>query len=144
MNMEKELREKSRVAFPFLDIQGPIIDKALKGSKVIDRLCRVLKNICKMSKISLEFEPPLIEYDAASFIAGSLFNKYEIDCRQLSQYRFNPQGERIVCEFIRNKFDSNIVSGIRKKLLPICRYCCKLEVKNVFLHKESSATIFNP
>ena len=87
-------------------------------TKLIPKIMVELKNTYG-SKVS--FEPNIMQDKDFS---NSLMPK--IKCKQLNEYRFNSDGKRIICEFIRNEYGASIAEDIENKLLPICSKCCKL------------------
>lgn len=117
-------RQKSKKLFSNLRIQGPMLKDIPLHSEML-ALLGILWGIEKKLGIAIEVEPSALRKNARLFFSDKAPEGF--GCKQLRQYRFDTRGERIICEFIRNEFDSRITTHLSEKLLPICRCCCKLE-----------------
>jgi len=102
----------SLVKIPTLMIQGPVLKNYLKD---IDLFIDLYIRLSKLhgNAVDIKTEP--------------LMHDNRAECKQLKQYRFNPSGKRIFCEFIRNDVsDKTIpVSYLKRAALAICERCCK-------------------
>ncbi len=131
INFPSSVMENTTKSTSNLKIQGPSFSNPKKNYKKINDLFYDLDNLSKNLKMSIDYEPIVMREDLKSFLNGSLSQKQNLSCKQLRQLRFDSSGERIICEFIRNKHTPEIESELSKNLLPICEYCCKLEVKDL-------------
>ncbi len=112
MDFNNSQKHSSLVKIPTLMIQGPVLKNYLKDIDLfIDLYIRLSKQHGKAVNIKTE---PLIHDNRA-------------ECKQLKQYRFDPSGKRIFCEFIRNTTNDNRipVSYLKMAALAICEKCCK-------------------
>ena len=127
MSLSEQDRAKTKLIFPQIIIQGPKTNKTIRHWNKTKNLICYLNTVAKTRRFNISFEPPWM-LDSILSKDRSTLNYETFTCKQLSQYRFNALGERIICEFIRNKFkeESPYILKLNKTLLPICRTCCKL------------------
>lgn len=130
MNLSKKARIQSMDMVHDLEIKGPFFKKEANDHIKIKTLFEKLNQLSLDSGIKIDLEPKLMKDNPEFFLNGRVFLNNLIFCKQLDQLRFNCIGERIICEFIRNNYSERLSSKIRDNLLPICRYCCKLQLKN--------------
>lgn len=121
---------------PRLKIQGPSIENPAENYQRIAKLFKALEYLEKRNCIFIEFEPSFIKSNLKDFLNDKSLNNRAISCRQIHQYRFDTKGRRIICEFIRNKFNLNTADYLSEDLLPICQRCCKLQL----LSRDERAT----
>jgi MoaA/NifB/PqqE/SkfB family radical SAM enzyme len=126
MSLDKDTRKKSKEIEPYLRIQGPSMDNPAEYYQRISKLFKALEYLEKRKSIFMEFEPFFIRSNLKDFLDDKIICNQAISCKQINQYRFDTKGNRIICEFIRNKFNPKIVGYLNNNLLPICRRCCKL------------------
>lgn len=128
MNLSDSSRKKSEVAMPILKIQGPHLNKCIKKrNEAMNLLYAVGRNTSKENMPEINFEPPAVKISKRNKLYHiESIPKEIIVCRHLHQYRFNSRGERIICEFIRNKYTKKTSDYLVNNLLPICHECCKL------------------
>ena len=117
-------RKEALKIFPYLKIQGPIVKDLPSQSDVINlfQLIKSSKNSCYFI-----FEPYFLNDSPYLFFNLETINYAK--CKQMEQYRFDCSGRRIMCEFLRNEYDPYLHRYLSQKLLPICRVCCKLDLK---------------
>jgi hypothetical protein len=138
MNISPEERIKTFNHNPYLIIQGPSFKKALQN---YDASLKFFMGELKEINTEATFEPSLFQALPKTFLtSGSNSHLHILTCRQLKQYRFDVKGDRIICEFIRNRYDEHIVSKLKDNLLPICARCCKLEKKTSAPNKKLKKT----
>lgn len=128
VSFSKSLRQRSKTMMASLRIQGPYFKEYLKDYGKTIKIFNELENTAKRNKINIYFEPLVIKKLPMQFFS-ELIPENIATCRQIFQYRFNSMGERIICEFIRNKYDLKMIGYLKTKLLPICKKCCKLELE---------------
>lgn len=127
MNLSREEKIESKKRIDYLTIQGPKLDNQITE----DSLNILLTKIKEESSINIGIEPNMLGSHPKLFINKKLVTNNLVYCRQLDQYRFDNNGNRIICEFIRNNYSESLKEQISKKLLPICEGCCKLELRKI-------------
>ncbi|MDP2905023.1 MAG: radical SAM protein [Candidatus Omnitrophota bacterium] len=115
----------SREALPGLKIRGEVFSCASRiETKDLRNFLNSVIDISKSSPLlKIGWEP------SASRPVPGESRPLPVRCRQLGQYRFDPSGQRIICEFFRNRYDLGLVARIIQRDLPICRACCKNDLK---------------
>jgi len=124
VSISKKARQESKKMLPGLTIQGPLIKDMPKPRDILE-LFRVLERLQGKLAMSFEFEPAVAQ--KKPFIFFDKKPSPPFTCKQIKQYRFDCRGRRIVCEFIRNDFKPELRDHLAQRLLPICKWCCKLE-----------------
>ncbi|RLI96754.1 MAG: hypothetical protein DRO99_03950 [Candidatus Aenigmatarchaeota archaeon] len=129
--IENRDRESSRSLVEELEIKGPAVRHNNYSYLDILRCLRRAAAISKNRGMQLEMEPRIARDMLSRFHRGDIRDVEYVCCRQLDGIRIDPMGNRIICEFIRNK-SSNDGGSIREKilrnnLLPICKWCCKVD-----------------
>lgn len=111
---------------PSLLLQGPSFSGRVPDARNAITAYKKISQGMRSYGVDIIFEPDAetLGHEAEKG-AGRIFR-----CRQLKQYRFDPSGERIVCEFIRNPYRAEIADKLEKEMLPLCIRCCKLEYSN--------------
>jgi len=135
MNLSKQAREHSIKKIPKLNLRGPQFNNQLKNPKIINNLFKKLDKIQQNFPIKISYEPEIIRKNLKSFLEGDIIHNKNIYCKQMNQARFNTKGDRILCEFIRNKFTQKRANYLSNHLLPICENCCKLEMQDLIKYK---------
>ncbi|MEW5895036.1 MAG: radical SAM protein [Candidatus Omnitrophota bacterium] len=118
MNISDADKQGSLGKIPDLKIQGPECRDQVKKLSDLQRFFVELEGISSKNF----FEPEIMRTDTNKFLSNELTGA----CRQLDQMRLDPDGNRIICEFIRNKHAEKIANDIDRLKLPICHKCCKL------------------
>lgn len=116
-----QIRQTKR-STPELDVSGTVFPGSQKYNYFA--LEHFVKGFEAVSPRT-QWEPSALRYGPTFF---ARMTSFPARCRQSQQYRFNSKGERIVCEFFRNRYDRQLVRRIRRHRLPICQNCCKNEV----------------
>lgn len=119
MNLPNESKALSLRKIPALEIQGP------KSSGQVKDLTQLNELFSKLERIDpkVQYEPTVMRKYTKEFLGPHPVG----ECKQLQQLRFNPNGDRIICEFIRNKFEAELANLIKEERLPICAHCCKMD-----------------
>ncbi|MCK5505834.1 MAG: radical SAM protein, partial [Thermodesulfovibrionia bacterium] len=120
MNISDRALQDSLEKVPGLEMQGPKCDDQVKNSSDLDHLFSELEQI--LSGVS--FEPRVMRTDTKEFLG----NRPIGECKQLQQFRYNPQGERIICEFIRNVYTEELRNCVKAARPAICTRCCKMDI----------------
>ena len=133
MNINKDLRNMSKKIINSLNIQGPRFEYQITNQKKIILFFLQQRKRFEDSNYKIVIEPEYLDTTACTPSRPSTKNDL-LTCKQFKQYRFTTTGRRIICEFIRNGYNSKIIDLISKNgLLPICNDCCKLRPKGRFL-----------
>jgi|GEM_PF-5907598 len=127
MSHSKETVERSSELAPGLVFQGPEFGGQANDYAATMDFFRSLERVAMEKQTQITYVPELFRSQTRSFLEEGLAQKGRAQCAQLAQMRFNAAGERIVCEFIRNRYDDKVVDPLRQQLLPICEKCCKLK-----------------
>lgn len=93
-----------------------------------------IKKTSKNKKIKISLEPKLLDKNPIVFFNFSKskgsFDKYNVKCTQMESLRYDAYGNRVICEFVREKYSSSKIKKIRENPLKPCRTCCKLDLKS--------------
>ena len=127
MSLSEKVREQSLRLAPQLVIQGPQFDKQADDYIGVMNFFQSLERVALAKQTKITYVPELFRSRTKLFLEGNLAQKGRVGCAQLGGLRFNAAGERIICEFIRNHYDSKLGSSLRHQLLPVCEKCCKLQ-----------------
>ena len=119
MNFSDTRIQDSLKKISTLKIQGPKCNDQVKNAEDLHSLFEIFE---KMS-FSISYEPCIMRTHTKEFLGEQPIG----NCKQLEQFRFDPMGKRIICEFIRNTHNSKLNTNIQKAHLPICNHCCKLD-----------------
>ena len=126
MNITSEAKMLSLAKIPILIIQGPKSNGQVKNLAQLKQLFSDLEQIDQ----KVQYEPAVLRKYTKEFLGPQPIG----ECKQLQQLRFNPIGERIICEFIRNKFEAELSDRIKEERLPICAHCCKMDAAHSLDH----------
>ncbi|MBF0504818.1 MAG: radical SAM protein [Candidatus Omnitrophica bacterium] len=127
MSLSGEARKQSSIAAPRLIFQGPQFEEQAGDDQGIMKFFQSLERADLRNGMKITYVPELFRSQTKLFLAEDLAQKRRVTCAQLGQFRFNAKGERIICEFIRNRYDLRTANSLRQQLLPICEKCCKLK-----------------
>lgn len=119
MDLSGSAIQGSLAKIPELNIQGPQCARQVKDPAELKRLFAELETLSP----NCSFEPGIMRAETEEFLKDEPIGQ----CKQLRQLRFSPDGERIVCEFIRNAYTSDLRDRVEKERLPICTHCCKMD-----------------
>jgi len=128
MNLSMTAVQQSLERIPELKIQGPRCEGQVKDLGVLKQLFAELESGAE----NIVFEPRLMRNNTKKFLGSEPIG----ECKQLKQLRFNPQGEQIICEFIRNMHTPELNRDVEQKRLPICAHCCKMDDKPSVPHDK--------
>jgi len=146
MDISKEAVRDSKTALSSISVKGPGFDASLKDPVLLKGLIGSMDKIEAERNITVLYEPALLKGRIEDFISGELAAKDKLCCRQLNQLRFDADGSRIVCEFIRNSYSDVLKQKISDRMLPICSSCCKLgcqEGKNAEDFSRAKVSVLN-
>ena len=107
---------------PGLAIQGPVCQEQVKDPQVLRRLFAQLEN----SPYGISYEPSVMRIATNKFLRNEPIGQ----CKQLNQLRFDPTGQRIICEFIRNAYAPQLKTVVEADRPPICAHCCKMDLSS--------------
>jgi hypothetical protein len=127
MSLSEKVREQSLRLAPQVVIQGPQFDKQANDYIGVMNFFQSLERVALAKQTKITYVPELFRSRTKLFLEENLAQKGRAQCGQLKQLRFNAAGERIICEFIRNHYDSKLGSSLRHQLLSVCEKCCKLQ-----------------
>ncbi|MCK5082782.1 MAG: radical SAM protein [Candidatus Omnitrophica bacterium] len=119
MNISGPALQDSLKRVPGLKIQGPKCNDQVRSACDLERLFSELEGIAP----DVSFEPRIMRTDTEEFLKDEPIG----ECKQLRQLRYNPEGERIICEFIRNAHAAELQNSVQGARLPICAHCCKMD-----------------
>jgi sulfatase maturation enzyme AslB (radical SAM superfamily) len=130
MSINENIRKKTKEILPVLELQGPYFKEYLKisDSQKVKALLKIMDSFVGQNKIYITYENLKSGIQDITMEDFKYKPGVSASCRQLSGYRFNSSGQRIICEFIRNKYDLRIAAYLNNVFLPICSYCCKLDI----------------
>ena len=119
MNISGPAIQDSLKKIPGLKIQAPKCNDQVRSSRDLEHLFSGLEEIAP----DVSFEPRVMRTDTEKFLRDEPIGW----CKQLQQLRYNPEGGRIICEFIRNVHTEELNSRVKAARLPICAHCCKMD-----------------
>ena len=128
MSIPREARERSRKKWRRLDLQGPAFNGQAQSCAAIMDFFNGLERLAFRNNMKIVYVPELFRTQTGAFLDGQLVKKGLVRCVQLEQLRFDAAGNRIMCEFVRNRWDKKTAAKLKNGLLPACERCCKLQL----------------